>query len=300
MTTAVRLLAGVPWFLCSLFLVTLVAIAASATADESVQAIVVVGVMALFVVSGVVVFLPRTEALFAVVLFRYRRPNDDEARYLHSLWDEVTNTAGVNGSRYSLWVQESDQVNAFAAAGHVVAVTRWALRSLPPQHLAALLAHELGHHIGGHSWAGLLAYWYSLPTRFVRRVFYLLAYVFGTAMSVFRGGLVLQAPAQLLPIILVAYAAYKVHPALLALVVVPFLLAWFTRLGERYADRFAARIGYGPLLIEVFDGWLRSGMDTRRRRAGVRANVMASHPTCAARIRALQKYLAKQSARQAA
>jgi Zn-dependent protease with chaperone function len=296
----VRLLAGVPWFLCSLFLLGLVAALAAASASETVQEIVVGGVVVLFIASGVIVFLPRTEALFAVVLYRYRRPTEDEARYLGSIWNEVTTTAGVAGSGYSLWVQDSDDVNAFAAAGHVVAVTRWALRSLPRQHLAAVLAHELGHHIGGHAWAGLLTYWYSLPTRFVRRVFYLIAYVVGFAMSVFRGGIVLLAPAQLLPLLVVAYAAYKIHPALLVLVVLPLLLAWFTRVGERYADRFAAKIGYGPLLIEVFDGWLRSGMDAARRRRGVRANVMATHPTCAARIRALQKYLARQAARQAA
>lgn len=300
MSTAVRLVAGLPWLLCSLFIVTGIAAAASASAGETVQAAVTLGVAGLFLVSGVVVFLPRTESLFAVVLYRYRRPTEDEARYLHGIWADVTGTAGVNGSRYSLWVQESDEVNAFAAAGHVVAVTRWALRNLPPQHLAALLAHELGHHIGGHAWAGLLTYWYSLPTRVMRRIFYLLASVFGTAMSVFRGGPLLRAPAELLPIVLVAYAAYRVHPALLALVVVPFLLAWFTRLGEKYADRFAAKIGYGPLLVEVFESWLRSGMDARRKRAGVRAIVMATHPTCAARIRALQKYLARQAARQAA
>lgn len=300
MSTAVRLVAGVPWFLCSLFLLVLVAALATQVAGETVQAVVVLGVVVLFAVSGVVVFLPRTEALFAVVLYRYRRPSEDEARYLGSVWTEVTATAGVDGSGYSLWVQDSDEVNAFAAAGHVVAVTRWALRSLPRQHLAAVLAHELGHHIGGHAWAGLLTYWYSLPTRFVRRIFYLVAYAVGFVMSVFRGGVVLLAPAQLLPLVLVAYAAYKIHPALLALVVVPLLLAWFTRLGERYADRFAARIGYGPLLIEVFDGWLRSGMDAARRRRGVRANVMATHPSCAARIRGLQKYLAGQAARRQA
>lgn len=299
-STAVRLLAGLPWLLCSLFLLALVAALASASAGESVQGIVVIAVLVVFVASGALVFVRRTEALFAVVLFRYRRPTDDEARYLGSVWAEVTTTAGVDGSGYSLWVQDADEVNAFATAGHVVAVTRWALRSLPRRHLAAVLAHELGHHIGGHAWAGLLTYWYSLPTRFVRRVFYLIAYVVGFVMSVFRGGIVLLAPAQLLPLVVIAYAAYKVHPALLAVIVVPFLLAWFTRLGERYADRFAAKIGYGPLLIEVLDGWLRSGMDAARRRRGVRANVMATHPTCAARIRALQKYLAKQAARQQA
>ena len=42
---------------------------------------------------------------------------------------------------------------------------RTRLNRLSSGNLAAVLAHELGHHTGGHAWAGLLGYWYSLPGR---------------------------------------------------------------------------------------------------------------------------------------
>ena len=62
-------------------------------------------------------------------------------------------------------VENSAELNAMAAAGHVVGVTTYSLNHLSSGNLAAVLAHELGHHTGGHAWAGLLGYWYSLPGR---------------------------------------------------------------------------------------------------------------------------------------
>ena len=61
--------------------------------------------------------------------------------------------------RYSLWIQDSDDVNATPTPGHTVAVTRWALYTLPPAHLEAVLAHELSHHLGGRAWLSLLSFW---------------------------------------------------------------------------------------------------------------------------------------------
>ncbi|MFF4735893.1 M48 family metalloprotease [Streptomyces sp. NPDC001262] len=61
------------------------------------------------------------------------------------------------------------ELNATAAAGHIVAVTRPATDRSPNSQLAAILAHELGHHVGGHPWAAMLADWYALPARTVGR-----------------------------------------------------------------------------------------------------------------------------------
>jgi Zn-dependent protease with chaperone function len=41
------------------------------------------------------------------------------------------------------------------------------VQRLSPVQLEAVLAHELGHHLGGHPWASLLRYWYSLPATYV-------------------------------------------------------------------------------------------------------------------------------------
>ncbi|WP_235967803.1 M48 family metalloprotease [Streptomyces mesophilus] len=52
-----------------------------------------------------------------------------------------------------MWTEESQDLNAYAAAGHTVGVSRFALENLPSAQLAAVLAHELGHHTGGHAWS---------------------------------------------------------------------------------------------------------------------------------------------------
>src|SRR5690606_36051606 len=82
---------------------------------------------------------------------------------------QVCAQAGVRGDRYVLRVQRSNALNATAGAGHLVGVTVTAL-NLPPRYLEAVLAHELGHHLGGHAAIGLLHSWYSFPLRTVVRV----------------------------------------------------------------------------------------------------------------------------------
>lgn len=120
--------------------------------------------------SGALMFHRPTERALARLLYKVREPTAAELARLRPLWDDVTRRAGLDGSRYDLWVEDSDQVNAFAAAGHIVSVTRKSLGGLPPEQLAAVLAHELGHHVGGHAWSGLLGVWYAFPARFVMAV----------------------------------------------------------------------------------------------------------------------------------
>ncbi len=295
-SAAVTVLLGLPWLSASIMVVWLVT---EVVMPDSVFRWVVLGV---FLASGLLVFWPVAEAIIARAMFRVRAPTDREKRYLDSVWSPVATAAGVRPDRYRLWIEESDAVNAFAAAGHTVAVTRWALSSLPPHQLSAVLAHELGHHIGGHAWASLIMYWYSVPGRVVARALYRVYYwtlvVVGTIASAFdRTGLVgctatiLLRSFRFLTLVVLVGLALSVHPVLLALFAVPLVLAWFSRRGEKYADRIAAELGYGPALIEVFQSWIHQGRDTRVREQGMRAQLFASHPTCADRIRALEKRL---------
>lgn len=102
---------------------------------------------ALWLASGALAFHRPTEDLLARYLLGLRRPMPPEAARLEPVWREVTAVAGVDGAVYQLWVEESDDLNAYAAAGHIVGVTRFALEQLPSGQLAAVLAHELGHHM---------------------------------------------------------------------------------------------------------------------------------------------------------
>lgn len=95
-------------------------------------------------------------------LYRLRYPTPEEDRKLRSAWRRVTARAGVDADAYQLWVEDSTGINAMAAAGHIVGVTSHSLRTLTPGKLAGVLAHELGHHVGGHAWSSLLTFWYAL------------------------------------------------------------------------------------------------------------------------------------------
>ncbi|MFI6999359.1 M48 family metalloprotease [Nocardia sp. NPDC050175] len=123
---------------------------------------VAVATGAIWLLSGAVLF-SREEAMLARLAFRFRRPTGREVLALATAWDNVTRAARVDGSVYSLWIEDSRAVNAFAGAGHVVGVTKWAVLMLGQRQLEAVLAHELGHHLDGRWWMDALVRWYSLP-----------------------------------------------------------------------------------------------------------------------------------------
>ena len=170
-----------------------------------------------------------------------------------------------------LFVQESRSPNAFAAGGRVVAVTREALR-LPPRHLEAVLAHELGHHLGAHPVVSTLAWWFALPARgaayLLRQAFRFVRYA-ARALATY-GDALGAIGALLIALILLAALAY-VSVWLVLLPLVSPLVAWASRLAEYRADRTAQQLGYGTALAEVLRAW---GAE----RAGFWARLLATHP----------------------
>lgn len=292
-----QLALGIPWTLLSLAVVGMIGTALPPDPNVGFYLAVLI-----FLLSGGLVFFSPTEGILARVLFRFRQPTMGERQHLEAIWGNVAQAAGINPLKYRLWIDDTQDLNASAAAGHTVSVTTGALLNLPPNQLAAVLAHELGHHLRGHSWAGLLTYWYSLPGRLLVLIFkwitfggLILARVIAAVFD--RTGLI--SCLLLIPIYgfsicwlgYIAFALYSIHPALLLLFVSPLVGAWFSRYSEKRADRVAADLGFGPQLIEVFQAWMYQGMDIARKQAGVRANLLASHPSLASRIRALEKYL---------
>ncbi|MCP2271707.1 STE24 endopeptidase [Actinokineospora diospyrosa] len=270
---------GLPAFLSSLVVVALVAGLISATTW------VVWLVVGLWVLSGAITFVPAVESVLARLMFDMRRPTTVELTRLRPLWESVCATANVDSSRYTLWVEQSKELNAFAAGGRTVAVTRRAL-DLPPRSLEAILAHELGHHLSGHSRASLLAWWYELPAQaaiwlvsMAMRIVLMVASLFarfGSAAGALAGTL-------LALILLVGLIA--LNPWLLLMPLLSPLMAWSRRLGEYRADATAAGFGYGPDLVNVLSGWLSAEHGARR---SLRVRMLASHPATADRIRRLR------------
>ncbi|MER6711956.1 M48 family metalloprotease [Streptomyces sp. NPDC000877] len=248
-----------------------------------------------WIVSGALVFHRPCERLLARWLFGLRHPTPEEDARLRPVWREVTARAGVDAGGYQLWIEESDEINAMAAAGHIVGVTSHSLRTLTPAQLGGVLAHELGHHTRGHAWAALLSLWYALPARLAWRVLLRLVARLGRlptgAAAVVIGvcGAVLVA---------LATATYGLIFLPLA---TPYLVAAVSRRSELRADEHAAGLGFAPQLMAV----LRQECDreeSRRAAAaalgaasaekeGLVARLLDSHPDVHTRLHHLRAHL---------
>ncbi|MFF9347991.1 M48 family metalloprotease [Streptomyces sp. NPDC014734] len=251
----------------------------------------------LWLVSGTLVFHRPTEDLLARYHLGLQRPTPCEATRLEPVWREVTALAGVDGTRYQLWIEESDDLNAYAAAGHIVGVTRFALEQLPSAQLAAVLAHELGHHTGGHAWSSLLGHWYGLPGRGVWRVLRATARHLITPA---RCAVYLTLGALLLAVGGLASATMAVLYGLPLLLVLPYFSAAWDRRAELRADHHAAALGFAPQLADVLQTMHANEVRARqttstavkgkgRRPAPVR--LLASHPDVPTRLHHLRPYL---------
>jgi Zn-dependent protease with chaperone function len=284
--SAAELLLGLPWALWSFGVVAWI----SALLFDGVWAVLLV---ALWILSGLVIFWAPMEDYLAKYLFRLRRPTALEQRKLEIAWRAVCLRLNINPQYYKLWVEESDSINGFAMAGRSIAVTRWALNVLSPRQLQAVLAHELGHHRGGHPWAGLVAFWYALPGRalvaLVRSAFRRAVQV--PALGCLIGAVLFLGLAGLFLNSLwfhhgFGWVFYSMLP-----IIVPIPLAWFSRRGELMADQVAAQLGYARDTVAMLYDLQAQGEDVARRAAGWRGALYSTHPSVADRITALERYL---------
>ncbi|WP_161968583.1 M48 family metalloprotease [Streptomyces orinoci] len=204
-----------------------------------------------WLLSGPLIFHRSVEAAIAQRLLGMRQPTPQEAARLWTVWEQVTRRAGVNQGTYVLWVQERAELNATAAAGHIVAVTRHAMDRLPNSQLAAVLAHELGHHVGGHTWAAMLADWYALPARTVGR--WIFAGLTGLLKS--RNVVGVSCGGCLSLFILWFLYVYTFEASMwwlvLPVMAAPLFITWLHRRAEHRADDYAAGLGFGTQLMSV-------------------------------------------------
>ncbi|MFK4144434.1 M48 family metalloprotease [Streptomyces sp. NPDC004065] len=251
-----------------------------------------------WVVSGALVFHRPAELAFARHVLKLRAPTPEERARLERVWREVTARAGIEAHTYELMVENSDELNAVAVAGHVVGVTTYALDRIPSANLAAVLAHELGHHTGGHAWAGLLGYWYSLPGRIawaVMRGLARLAIVVAGAFSAVAAGFV-----YLFIGMTVVAGFLGAWYITIPLVAAPYLLAYAGRRGELRADQQAAELGFAGRLAEVIHHF-RTEEETAKaaavargeklREPGTLDRLLSTHPDHETRLGALEPYL---------
>ncbi|NKX86963.1 M48 family metalloprotease [Nocardia coubleae] len=228
----------------------------------------------------------------AAAAYGFRKPVGSEPDILATAWAEVTRKAGVDGWPYSLWVQQSATFNAFAAPARMVAVTSWAIESLRPRQLAAVLAHELSHHLMLDPRVRLLDAWFSVPTRVVRGIG-------AVPARAARGPGTLRclARAAIATALLVAVAFFLTPriggPAvavLIALLVLePLTAAARARRGEFAADRMAVHLGYGRELHGALRRWLPHETAHTSALLAARARWLDTHPPIRQRLKVIRR-----------
>lgn len=280
-SSALSVSLALPGFFCSLVVMSLVGTAALPSAPWLIPAA--------WVASGVVLMLPSIEPTASRLLFNIRSPGPNELHALAHPWQSVCRVAGIDPDKYVLMVEDSQDLNAFAAGGRTVSVTRTALR-LPPKQLEAVLAHELGHHLSGHAVVSMLAWWYALPARaaaFLVGLAVRVVLAAGRVLAVFGGGIAALGSLLLALMILTAFAFLSIW-----LILVPLtapVLAWASRLGEIRADRTAALLGYGHHLVDLLHVWIKENRGTHP--GGLRDRLLSTHPSHTDRIRRLHELL---------
>jgi Zn-dependent protease with chaperone function len=216
-----------------------------------------------------------------------RRPTPAESQRLGPSWAAVTKAAAVDPRDYVLWIEKSRKINAYATAGHTVAVTESAVEKLCPAHLEAVLAHELGHHLAGHAWTSLLRYWYSFPALYTLGFATYLSLALSTAIA---SGSVAMSVGVAAIVIGVAAGLIVTIPvlgiAVLIAVTAPFGLLWVRRLQEHQADFVAAQLGYRTALVDLFQAAATPTTAVSSAQQKWQA-LVATHPSYPERIRQL-------------
>ncbi|MFB0839993.1 M48 family metalloprotease [Arthrobacter sp. E44] len=260
------------------------------------------GAAGLWFLLGFLWFAPFMQSFLAQSFLLLRPPVQAELRHMEYSWHEVLRRAGLdNRAKFRLWIQDTNELNASAAGGSIVSVTRGALR-YSGDHLGAVLAHELGHHLNGHTYPGLLAWWFSRPLYWLRRLVRLALRI---ALAILRFISYLNALVALVGYLFVGTAYLTILIGLVRGIVWAWETSWIAvvvlalafalapvmnRQAEYRADRIAVQLGYGPALVDVFREWQNFGFEDHGRR-GLRALYLASHPPLHARIRRIENQL---------
>ncbi|MET9590882.1 M48 family metalloprotease [Streptomyces sp. NPDC006516] len=281
------------------FLLSLAVVLAAALVLDSTWGVPPWTTPTVWLASGALVFHGPSEDMIARHFLKLRYPLPHERARLEPVWHEVAGRAGIDGHRYRIRVEDSEDLNAFTVAGHIIGVTDFALERLTTAQLAAVLAHELGHHTGGHTWAATLTHWYALPGRAVcRAARALLLRVFcGRHRASSRLALLVTVSAA---IALTGWAAVLLC-LLLCLLGIPYAMAALSRRAELRADRHAASLGFAPMLQEALE--LMEDSSAPDRTPGQTAlgrtygqvpplaRLLTSHPDHATRLHHLRPYL---------
>ena len=231
-------------------------------------------------------FIAPTQRLVVLRLLGTRTPTQIELTRLLPIVAQVTQSARVGSRKFILAVDESDDINAFACGGHILVVSSYALRELSDSELAGVVAHELSHHLGSHTFALAIGQWLSLPIIACARVGFFLQRVASRAeQRIDTQSTVLRIAGRVLTALLTAIA--WLFQA--ALIVAQLLNNWVGKDAEFQADARAVTLGFGRQLASALTHVRAHGSAETRRAWHDR--IFVSHPPARTRIARIEAQL---------
>ena len=183
-----------------------------------------------------------------------REPTNAELRRLKEPVLGALRRVGISPGRIQLMVVESEELNAPATTGRIVVVTSYAMNATPPVQLEAVVAHELGHHVGLNAVPVFCHAQLMLPSR---ALWWLLTSIWRPVRRVWRVAVAWRTLSGFLATFLLAIAvavvfAVSAVPACLA-VVGASLSRFSTDRAEFHADALVLGLGLGPQLLASLD-----------------------------------------------
>jgi STE24 endopeptidase len=247
-----------------------------------------------WLISGAAVLTRVGERALVRVGCGFHIPNAGQAVLLAPVWATALERCAIAPSEVDLYVQRRCEANAYAVGGRSVSVTTGVLaelqaRRLGEEYLAAVLVHELGHHVTRANRLGLVTIWLAAPWRLTTSMF--IGIVRALARRQPPRGLAAVITTGVVVAIVQAVQARQWSVALVltgvtvAAVLGPAADAALSRRSEFAADRYATGAGVGPALASALQILGRG----RRRQPGLPSRVLSRHPTNPQRIEALSR-----------
>ncbi|GLY87736.1 M48 family metalloprotease [Actinoallomurus iriomotensis] len=198
--------------------------------------------------------------------YGYREPSLDELRRLKDPVRRALARAGVSAGQVRLMIVKSREPTAPATTGRLVAATSYAVDSLPPDRLEAVLTHELSHRTGLNPVPVFCYHQLVLP---VRALWWLLAHAWRPVRRMWRVAVAWRTPFGFLVTFLLALVAAVVIAVLAVPACVAFLGAALSRISvdqaEFQADATVTTLGLGPQLLAALEDAIDAGhTDTAR------------------------------------
>lgn len=235
---------------------------------------------------GVVLFSRPVQRLIFARLLGARPPTNVELSRLRPAWRSVAQANHFSADRFVLAVADGDDINAFACGGHLLVVSSYAINHLDGNELAGVLAHELSHHLGGHTVALTIAQWMSLPVIALARIGFFLQRIAQAAANVF---------ADRYPSVRFIGRIIATVLSVIAWIFLSGLLiarSWGNVVGrasEYQADARAVRMGFGRELLSALKLVVTTGHGEVSQGWG--AFILTSHPSARIRVARLEAML---------